>query len=341
MPWRLQNLVSAVGINKQTNISTVSASFARFAKLDATIFTNDYNTETDEDEIGKGTEFPTNVFPTNWDFGGGMQKYGSAEWMTYGWAYALGTVGYAGGTYTISPLDNTQTLELPYFSVVQQGSEGGASALDELYLGCAMEEVTTTFKYGPGRESIRTNVAFNGAGLMTSPSGVTVPGTQVEHYMLAQAMTTLTINGVDYIAGKTMLSGTLGWKNNLLLPQGYYPGSGATANGFASTAVAAVRGRIEIGKRMPTFTFICRMLHTSAEYLALLQQTTGSATLTFFYDATHQMTFTFNNVKFSKVIRGNDAGLVTVEVTVRPVYVDTLAHFVTVSAQCGLANIAQ
>lgn len=338
MPWRIQNLVNAVGQNKQSNISTVGGTFLRFTKLNARIETNQYGTETNKDEIGKGNEFTTQVFPTAWDVSGSLEKYGSAEFVTWAWAYALGNVAYASGAYTLTPIDPTVTLELPYFSFVQQGNEGGSAAVDEVYIGCAIEDVSTVFTYGPGRQSVKTTVNFHGSGVMTSPSGITVPAVQTEHNMLSQSMA-VTINGTDYVAGKTILGGTMAWKNNLLLAPGYFPGSGVTTNGFSGGA-AAVRGRMEIGNRVPTFTFRARMLHNSPEYAALIAQTTGTAVITLTYDGTHTTTWTWEQIAYQALVRGEDNGIVTVDVTVAPQFSNSTG-ILSISSQCGIVGIAQ
>src|SRR5581483_3188907 len=120
MPARVQGLTYLLGLNKQTDIATPigSPTFARFRKLNMDIHTNQYGTETDEDEIGKGNEFISQVFPTAWDFAGRIEKFGSAEFVTWAWAYALGAAALASGTYTITPIDPDTTLELPYFPMV-------------------------------------------------------------------------------------------------------------------------------------------------------------------------------------------------------------------------------
>lgn len=337
MAVRLQNLIFALSSSKQTDIATAASTFLRFRKLNAVIHTPTYGTETDKDEIGKGTEFITQVFPTAYDIGGSIEKYGSAEFVTWAWAYGLGNVSYGGGIYTLVPIDPTVTLETPYFSLVQQLNEGGSSAIDELYYGCAVESVNTVFNYGPGRQSVRTTVAFNGSGKNVNPSGATIPSTpQTEHYMLSQSMTA-TINGTDYVSGKTLLSGSIGWNNNRMLAQGFFPGSGTQNN-------AAIRGRIEIGNRVPTFTFRARLLHTSPEYGLLISQnqnnTTGTASLTLTYDSTHTVTWTFPQITYSAVERGEDNGIVTVDVTVAPQFNVSANAPMTMSAQCGITGIA-
>ena len=114
-------------------------------------------------------------------------------------------------------------------------------------------------------------VNWVGSGLLTTPSGITVPALTTENNMLAASMS-LSVNGVDYVSTKRILSGSIGWKNNLLLNAGFYPGSGLQ-NGLQ------VRGRMEIGARVPTFQFTARLLSGSTEYNTLVTQTTGTATL--------------------------------------------------------------
>jgi hypothetical protein len=150
--------------------------------------------------------------------------------------------------------------------------------------------------------------------------------------MLSQSMAA-TINGIDYVANKTLLSGTIGWKNNLLLNAGFFPGSGVVNS-------AAVRGRIEYGPRVPTVQFTARLLKTSNEYANLIAQNNNPVTITFTFDATHFITFTFTNAVINAVDRGETDGIVDVVVTILPTYADTLAHFLTVTAKCGIDGIA-
>ena len=57
--------------------------------------------------------------------------------------------------------------------------------------------------------------------------------------MLAASLA-LSVNGVDSVATKRILSWSVGRKNNLLLNVGFYPGSGLKKG-------LQVRGRMEIG----------------------------------------------------------------------------------------------
>jgi len=332
MPTRIQNATLGLGITAQTNISTPAGSttYIVVPKLDSDIYIDDFNTEDNAAWIGKGNEFATQVFPTAFNLAGRIEKHGGIEFMTWAWAGALGNIAYATGTYTLVPINPATTLEMPYFPIVLQLAEGGGSAIDDLYVGCSIEEVTTTYNYGHGLQSVGTTVQFAGSGLLTSPSAVTLPSVLSEHNALSSSMA-LTINGTDYVAGKTILSGVFGWKNNLLLNAGYYPGSGTQSG-------AAVRGRQEIGVRVPTFTFVARLLHTSPEYAALIAQTTGTATCTLTYDSTHNFTWTWEQISYKVVKRGQADGIATVEVTVQPQYSNSTG-ILSCSAQCGVAGI--
>ncbi len=339
-PGRVQALIYALGSAKQADIATASATFIRVPKLDLAVPFLNYGTETDKDWIGKGSEFisAAGVYPTAYTFGGAINRYGSAEWMLWSWIYALSSCTLSSGLYTAVPLDNSVGLEPYYFSIVGQLTGGGGTIFDEMYRGCAVEEVVTNFKYGPTLASIENNCTYVGSGLHTIPSGVSVPATLVEKYMHSSSMV-ITVNGVDYIAGTpgkaTMLMGTISWKNNIIVPLSYYPGSGTVDN-------AAVGGRFLIGNRVPLFTFTAFLESDSNQYAALIAQTTGTAVVTFTFDATHFITFTFHSVSFEAVTRTHEEGIVSVTVNVAPKTSDgTASGVVTVTGKCGVTDIAQ
>ncbi len=337
MPARVQQLILGLGKAKQTNISTAAASFMRFKKLDTTLTTPKPVFENDAAEIGKGHEFITQTFPSHYEVANRIEKYASAEFVTWACAYALGNIVQTGSaapyTYTITPINPGVTLELPYFSLVEQVAEGGGSAIDNLYIGCAIEDFTYQFNYGPGRASSKMTVNWVGSGLVTTPSGVTVPALTTENNMLAASMS-LSVNGVDYVSTRRILSGSIGWKNNLLLNAGFYPGSGLQ-NGLQ------VRGRMEIGVRVPAFQFTARLLAGSPEYNTLVNQTTGTATLSVQHDADNSVTFTFPQMAFQVAENTEADGIVAVTVTGAPQYSNSQNTVMSVTTLCGVAGIAQ
>lgn len=337
MASRIQNKILGLGLDAQADIVTPSQTYLRFRQLNAELAPSGFLTENDAAEIGKGNEFVSvsGVYPVSFNPLGRLDKYSSAEFMTYAFAYALGQVTEATGTYTIVPQDPcSQGLELPYFTVIEQVCESGGMALDNDFVGCAMEDVTYDFNYGPGRQSGKVTCNWIGSGKIITPTpvAVTIPPVITEHYMLTGSMQ-LTINGTDYVTAKTMLSGQIGWKNNLLTAQGFYPGSGLQDG-------AAIRGRLEFGVRASTFTFTARLLKNSVEYAKLVGQSTGTAVVTVSFDATHTMTFTYHSVQYESVVNAEQDGIVDVTVTVATKDDPTLG-VVTITSQCGIAGIAQ
>ncbi len=336
MPARVQQLVLGLGQNKQSAIGTAGSTFLRFKKLDTALTTPKPVFENDAAEIGKGNEFITQTFPSHYDVANRIEKYASAEFVTWACAYGLGNATVTGSsapyTYTIVPIDPGTTLELPYFSLVEQVSEGGGRAIDNLYVGCAVEDFTYQFSYGPGRASSKMTVNWVGSGLLTTPSAITVPSVVLENNMLAASMS-LTVNGVDYVGTKRILSGSIGWKNNLLLNAGFFPGSGEQ-NGLQ------VRGRMEIGARVPTFQFTARLLSTSTEYATLVAQTAGTATLSVQHDSGNIVTFTFPQLAFQMAENAEADGIVAVTVTGAPQFNTTQNTVLSVVTKCGLPSIA-
>ena len=337
MPARVQQLILGLGKGKQTNISTAGSTFLRLKKIDTTLTTAKPVFENDAAEIGKGNEFISQTFPSHYEVANRLEKYATAEFVTWACAFGLGNASVVGSgapyTYTIVPIDPGTTLELPYFSLVEQVAEGGGSAVDNLYVGAAVEDWTYQFSYGPGRASSKMTVNWVGSGLVTQPSGITVPAVTLENNMLAASMA-LSVNGVDYVAGKRILSGSIGWKNNLMLNAGFFPGSGMQ-NGLQ------VRGRVEIGARVPTFQFTARLLAGSPEYNTLVNQTTGTATLSVQHDAGNSVAFTFPKLAFQVVENAEADGIVAVSVTTAPQFDTVTGTVISVVTKCGIAGIAQ
>ena len=335
MPARVQSLILGLGTAPQSNISTAGTTFMRLKKLDTSLTTPKPIVENDAPEIGKGNEFISQTFPSYYDVSNRIEKYASSEFVTWVCAYALGNVTMTGSaapyTYTIVPINPATTLELPYFSLVEQVAEGGGNCIDNLHIGCAIEDFTYAFNYGPGRASSKMTVNWVGSGLLTTPSGITVPALTTEHNMLAGSMS-LTVNGVDYVGTKRILSGSIGWKNNLMLNAGFFPGSGLQ-NGFQ------VRGRLEIGARVPSFQFTARLLSGSPEYNTLINQTSGTATLSVQHDAGNSVTFNFPQLAFQMVENTEADGIVAVTVTGAPEYNTTQNTVLSVTTLCGIAGI--
>jgi hypothetical protein len=322
-----------------------------------------YHTENDAAEIGKGTEFAEDVFTTYVEPAPmTIEKYGSAEFTMWGWAYALGNVTAPTGTGpwvypAIQPMDPATSLELPYFSVVSQLPSNVSTALPApnvsgfavalAQLGCGLESVETTLKYGPGRASVMTNVEYVGLGYNTQQYVTALPALLGENYMYASSLT-MTLVGpgpvtVNYVSEKAILTARMGWKNNFILPMRYLPGSGFDASGFQ------VGDRLLYGVRQPSLSFTVFLDPNSPEYAALIAQNSWAVTIALTAGGgSTGVTWTYTTANFEMVETAQENGFMAVTCTMLPVFGPTavaasggLTNFITVNGTCLLNHIAQ
>jgi hypothetical protein len=258
MPANIRETLIAFSKNKQAAIATANTAGGmwRLNKLNSSFGGPKLITETDAEEYGKGHEFAENVFRMSWDVQGQIEKYLSAEFACWAFAFALGKVTPTGADpnyiYTITPLDPVADgIELPYFSFVEQIRPGASAVLDRMSVGCAIQDLTLTIASGPGRANAKLVVNYVGSGKRTKPSTITIPAATAEK-LLASASLALSIKGVNYVTAKTIVSLELSWKNNIRLEDGFYPGSGfqgaqtqvetITLTGTSGTATVAAAG---------------------------------------------------------------------------------------------------
>lgn len=322
MPANDREILIGFGKNSQTNLATANtaAGMIRLGKLNASNMYPKLVTENDAEEFGKGHEFATQVFKTYWDVSGQIEKYLSAEFAAWVMAFSLGKVVKSGNTpnwvYTCTPLDPvTDGIDLPAFSFVEQMRPGASAVVDFMNVGCCIEGWNLTVGSGPGRASAKLVADIVGTGQFTEPSTITLPAATTEH-LLPASSAAITINGVDYVAAKNFVSLEAGWRNNILLDDGFYPGSGTDEG-------AAIRGRMEVGNREASLRFTARFDSTSLEYSKLKAQTEGTAVIELVYDTNNSMKITFHRVQFGLVERSSQNGIVTVDVTCVPLWHNT------------------
>jgi hypothetical protein len=152
------------------------------------------------------------------------------------------------------------------------------------------------------------------------PTGITLPAGTTEH-LLPGASAQVTINGVDYVTSRNLVSLELAFKNNLRLDSGFYPGSG-TQDGVA------VRGRIEFGDREASLKSTARFENGSSELTKLRNQTEGTAVVSLQGELIsgtdyHSLAVTFHRVVFRSAVVGDTDGIVTVEVECQPLWKTT------------------
>lgn len=339
---RLQELLICFGKQKQTDIATANgaAGMWRLGKLNAALANPRLNTENDAEEFGKGHEFATETFKTSWDVSGTLEKYLSAEIAAWAMAFGLGKVVAGTGMYTCTPLlpASGDPAELPYFSFVEQIRPGAGVVLDRMAVGCAVESWQISVGSGPGRANSKITIEFVGSGkVVDSGTGIVMPGATPEH-LLPSASLALTINGVNYVSNKNIVSLETGWKNNIRLDAGFFPGSGFQTDGDASTG--AIRGRLEFGNRQGNLRFVARFENGSAEYAKLKNQSTGTAVISLTYDTNNSLEITWQKVAFSVVEIGETDGILTVSVECTPLY-DATNGVLSAVAKCAVQGICE
>lgn len=342
---RLQEVLICFGKAKQTDIATAqnAAAMWRFSKINAQLANPKLATENDAEEYGKGHEFPTQTFKTSWDVGITLEKYLGAEIAAWAMAFGLGKVVKTGTdnfTYTCTPLFPAagDAAELPYFSFVEQIRPGAGVVIDRQAVGCAVQGWQITVGSGPGRANSKLSVELVGSGkVIDSATGITMPAAQTEK-LLPSASLTLSINGVDYVTSKNIVSLETGWKNNLRMDAGFFPGSGFQAAGDGSSG--AIRGRLEFGNRVGNLKFVARFDNASTEYTKLKAQTTGTAVINLSFDANNSLQITWQKIAYSVVEIGETDQILTAAVDCTPMY-DATNGVITAVANCQVDGICQ
>jgi hypothetical protein len=343
MPANINELLVGFGKCKQAALATANTltGIWRLGKLNSSFASPRLSTENDASELGKGHEFATQVFRTAWDVSGQIEKYLSAEFAAWAMSFGLGKVTKSGTTpnwiYTVTPLaPATDGIELPSFSYLEQIRPGASDVLDRMAVGCVVEGWALSVGSGPGRANSKLTVDIVGSGKKTEPSGITLPTATAEK-LLPSSSLTATINGVDYVTAKNLVSFEASWKNNNRLDSGFYPGSGFQG---ATADTGAVRGRLEVGNREASLSFTARFENGSTELTKLEALTEGTAVITLTYDTNNNLSLTFQRVIFSVVEIGDSDGIVTVQVTCTPLWHSTNG-LLTAVAKCNVDGIAQ
>ncbi len=344
MPANIREMLIGFGKCKQADLATANtlAGIWRLGKLNTSFGGPKLNTENDAPELGKGNEFATQVFKTSWDVQGQLEKYMSSDFAAWVMAFGLGKSAKTGTppnySYSCTPLDPvTDGIELPFFSFIEQIRPGANVVLDRMAVGCAVEGWTLTVSSGPGRANSKLVADIVSSGKHTEPSGITLPA-KTDEKELPSAGLACTINGINYVSNKNIVSLEGTWKNNHRLDSGFYPGSGFQAAGDATSG--AIRGRMEVGDRECGLQFTARFEHDSDELTKLKNQAEGTAVISLTYDVNNDLTLTYQRLRFSLVELGESDGLVIVQVTCTPL-MHTANGLLTAVAKCNTDSIAE
>jgi len=337
-PANVQETRIAFGYKPQTDVATINliTDMWSLTKVNPALSVVNPINETNALDIGKGNEFPSQVFPSHQDASVAVEKYSSSEFLAWLFCFATGkatksgTVG-TGLTYAAVPNDPAvDCINLPTFTWDEQIRPSPNQVIDRALIGCVIGEFTITMSSGPGRANCRVAATLPGTGRVQSPGVSPIPTVTAEHFLNA-AGAAITINGVDYVAGASFISLEFRWNNNVRLDTGLYPGSG-TLNNYA------VRGRMEYGIREMTLNFVARAQKGSVEFNNLINQTEGAATFGVqgpLISGTTYHNFQINmpRTRMQSVVNGEDANIVTVQCGVTALQpTDGVTPIITMSA---------
>ena len=328
-PANSREIKIGVGFIEQDDLKTpnTAGEIWSFTLTNTAPFVVTPTTEDNANDIGKGDEFPTTVFPISMDVTGRIEKMISSQAAAWAFVFGLNNMTLAGGTYTCVPADPaTECIDMPPFTAVEQIRPGGTPPfLDRAMVGCVISGFQINLESGPGRNNARLAIDVVGTGQIASPSGITLPAPAKEDFLNA-ASATITIGNppIDYVLSKSFISAEVTWNVNPRLDSGYYPGSGVDANGYA------LRGRMEYAQRVCGMSFVARATPGSPEFNQLVARTQGPATITLTgayitgsSGPRHGIRIHFPHAMFSSVVNGDNEGLVTINCTVRAIKVGT------------------
>ena len=211
--------------------------------------------DTDGDEFGKGHEFETRQNLLAWDAKAKRSCKATAEMLGWVAAFGLGAVVDSQPNLPLNPtvydhectpLLAATSKQLASTSIIEKLS----SFRQRKYTGVVINDFTIS---GEGTKFVDLEFNWIGSGAQTS-NALAMPTIIPGHFLWTHS-SKLEIGPyggafVDYSSYLKKFS--VKWNNNLLTDVGYFPGSGYATVGDPTSG--AIRGRLEMGKRMAEFS---------------------------------------------------------------------------------------
>ena len=335
----MQELRSALGFRQQVNLKTPvqDAELWSLRQTNRSIPQPTLVTENDADWLGKGI-WTTAVYPTNWDVNFPWEARLTSENFTQCAAFALGRATESGTapalTYTIVPIgiDPADCLhDMPTTTFLALLRNCNEDVVNTALLGVACEEFTVSLNSGPGLDNATITSTWVGTGQFQSPSTLALPPFATEHSLRAGGAT-VTFLGIPYVSNRRFVSCNFGYKNNIKLEQGFFPGSGSQNN-------ASIRGRMRRGVPTVTLNFVAEYEHDSTELDLFLAQTQGSVTIGVQGETNHGFTIVAPRVLFSAAVLGENDNTLTVSVDCQVLQNPGTGEVVTITAKTSQAGI--
>lgn len=254
---------------------------------------------TDEDQVGRGHEFPDTQVIHSWSSELSRQWDASLFWTLWAFAFAQGAASISGAgpyTHTLKFMDeNSAGMQLPSASIVEKVPGVGGNLSFRKFSGMCVNEVSIG---ASGKNRLQLGMQLVGDGREVNPATETFPASIADTY-LRGSFVDMTINAVnlrDYIK-----SWSLKVNNNVMADDGYvYSGVAADAGLY--------RQRLFFGKRSVelAMTLLAPPSATINFESLLNAQTNAPVIITANADATQLVRFTLSNYKFIAIPKGSD-----------------------------------
>lgn len=318
----IRELRSAISFKKQAAIGTacVAADCWSLRQTNRSMAKAVYITETDREDLGRGSPFPTEVFKISKSYEYPWEARGTSENLAMLGVFGVGlnaktTVG-SGYKYSCKPsVLLTSSPDMPLATVVQAIRQGGSDVFDEAGIGVACSTFGFTLDSSPGRDNFAMRSQWVGTGKTVSPSTISIPSIATEHSLSAGSATAVTFLGTNYISTKNMVRIEFDYDNRLRLDRGYYPGSGSQ-DGYQ------IRGRMWRGDPQIRCRITVLFENGSPELDDFLAQTEGTARITVVGEeissepTNHTFDLQLHRVKYSNHDKVDEDGLVAASVDV-------------------------
>jgi hypothetical protein len=342
-PASIQELRTAIGFNKAVDLVTplLAPSLWALRQTSRGVLTPQVGWEDDAAELGKGDSWASERFPTGLDLNFPWEGYLTSENASMLAAFGLGKVASVaagtGWTHTCTPVvQSVDGIDMPSTTLVQAIRQGAGVVTDYAFPGVCLEEFSISLKTGLGRQNATMRSTWVGTGQYVKPSGIIIPALYREHSMNAMSASTITIQAQDYKTTHKFISLDMGWKNNIRLDSGYFPGSG-TQVVTEGAPVFGIRGRMRRGDPTATLSYSAEFVNGSTELDILLAGTEGTAQVTLAGAVigagpnTHKVDLQWARVGFQAVPISDTDGIVTcaVQCTVMKDY--TLSKILTMA----------
>src|SRR5215472_4397193 len=158
-PANVQETRIAFGYQPQTDVATINttAQMWSLTKVNPALSVVNPINETNALDIGKGNEFPSQVFPSHQDASVAVEKYSSSEFLAWLFCFSTGKAtktGTAPGALTYAAVPNDPAVDcinLPCFTWDELIRAEPNSVVDRALIGCVVGDWTLTMSSGPGR----------------------------------------------------------------------------------------------------------------------------------------------------------------------------------------------